>query len=305
MIQDSRELKFLTTMDIEVTSGNILLIQETDSTTPRKIDLGTDLNGKPVILGQKIEMSLPGNQLNIEYYNGAELNMNGPSFYESFDLGDTSNSYTVALRQENSWYYAKLEAISPNRRTSSRITLLSPQAEADKEAPLIQSGGGFRAPVYLEQKIDLRDMISDISGISDIYIDTDLTKDTDNDGKLDNDRDSESASGMLRPGSSILEWFIKPQDRIFEQKIKIWAEDENKNLAGRESKIIIYAPVPNISSQSGTTIKGYLDESLSNEPVDIVRFRNGKISPVGDVGLTGSDGTFDQTIATGSGVVVR
>lgn len=198
-IQDSRELKFLATMDIEVTSGNILLIEATDSTTPRKIDLSTDLTGKPVILGQKIEMALPGNKLNITYFNGAELNMNGPSFYESFDLGEKSDEYQVALRQDNSWYYAKLETVSPNRRTSARITLLAPQAEADKEAPLIQAGGGFRAPVYLEQRVDLRDQISDISGISDIFIDTDLTQDTDGDGKLDNDRDSESASGMLRP----------------------------------------------------------------------------------------------------------
>lgn len=195
-------------------------------------------------------MNLPGNTLNIKYFNGAELTMKGPSFYESFDLGEISDAYNVSLRKDNSWYYAKLETVSPNRRTNARITLLSPQTQADTEAPLIQAGGEFRAPVYLEHTVDLREQISDVSGISDVFIDTDLTQDTNGDGKLDNDQDSGTMNGILRKGSSNLEWFIKPQDHIFERKIKIWAKDDQGNLAGRESKIVIYAPIPNIVSQS-------------------------------------------------------
>ena len=124
--------------------------------------------------------------------------MNGHSLYQSYDLGSKSSEYSVSIRDENAWYYAKLENITPITHTSSRITLLSPQKEADKEAPLIQLGKGLRAPVYIEQKIDLRDSISDTSGIQDVFIDTDTGVDTDGDGKKDNDRNSDSADGMLR-----------------------------------------------------------------------------------------------------------
>lgn len=44
---------------------------------------------------------------------------------------------------------------------------------------------------------------------------------------------------------------------------------------------------------------------MSDEPVNIVRFRNGKISPIGDSKLTVTDGTFDHSIRTSSGLVVR
>lgn len=304
-IPASGELKFLSTMDIEVTSGNVVLVEDIPNLTPRTIDLG-ELSGMPVLADQKIEVTLPGARIDIAYYNGTNLNMNGPSFYESYDLGSKSDEYQVALRQENSWYYAQLVSVSPNSRTSSRITLLSPQPQADKESPLIQVGGGFRAPVYIERVIDLRDKVSDISDIEEIYVDTDLSTDSDGDGKKDNDRDSDSTTGILKRGASSLEWYIKAQNRLFEKKIKIWAKDANGNVGGKETKLTIYAPTPNITSQSGSLIQGNLNESLAGEPIDLVRFRNGKLKVVGDDTQTVVGGTFQNTIDTGSGgIVVR
>jgi hypothetical protein len=291
-------------MDMEVLNGNVILINESSSPVRRPQDF-QKLNGLPVILGQKIEIPATTARLNIEYYNGASLRMDGPSLYESHELGAKSDEYDVSLRQDNGWYYARLESVSPSPRTSTRITLLSPQMEADKEAPLIEVAGGFRAPVYLDRAIDLREQITDVSGISDVFIDTDLAADSDRDGQMDNDRDSDAAGSIFRKGSSNLEWIVKAQDRLFEKKIKIWAGDESGNLAGTETDLRIYAPVPNISTQSGTTIFGNLDESLDGEPTDIVRYRNGKISPIGNAALTQSGGEFLNTFGTNTGIAIR
>lgn len=302
-IPKSGELRFLTNMDIEVLSGKVVLIEDSTSQTAQLKDL-SELEGLPVITGQKIEITKPLARLDITYFNGAELVMNGPAYYESYELGQKSDEYQVSLRQDNAWYYAKLETVSPDVRTSARITLLSPQTQADKEPPLINVGGGFRAPVYLEHSVDLRGMVSDTSEITELYVDTDLTKDTDDNGKKDDDRDSESADGILRKGNSTFEWYVKPQDKLWERAIKIWAKDENGNVTGKESKLTIYAPVPNITSQSGATIRGSLNETLRGEPVDTVRFRNGKLTPIGDAVRTSTGGTFENTFDTASGVVV-
>ncbi len=119
-----------------------------------------------------------------------------------------------------------------------------------------------------------------MSGIADVYIDTDLSVDADNDGRKDNDRDSESPTSILRKGASNLEWFIKAQNKLFEKEMKIWAKDTNGNLDGKETKLTIYAPLPNISGQSGALIQGNINETLAGEPVSIVRFRNGKLQVI-------------------------
>ncbi len=124
-------------MNIEVISGNVILVEDIPNLTPRPIDL-RELSGMPVLVDQKVEVSVAGARLDIAYYNNANLTMNGPAFYESHDLGTKSDEYDVALRQDNSWYYAQLVSVSPSARTNSRITLLSPQSQADKESPLIQ-----------------------------------------------------------------------------------------------------------------------------------------------------------------------
>lgn len=66
----------------------------------------------------------------------------------------------------------------------------------------------------------------------------------------------------------------------------------------------MYAPVPNITSSSGTLITGSLDETLSGEPVDILRFRNGGITHIGKESKT-STGTFINALSTGTGVILK
>ena len=114
-----------------------------------------------------------------------------------------------------------------------------------------------------------------------MYIDEDLTQDRDGDGKKDNDRDSDTGTGVIRRGSGSLSVVISAQDKIGERPVKIWAIDEAGNTSSRESKLVIYAPIPTIKSQSGAIIQGALDEILERERVDMVRFRNGLIDPIG------------------------
>lgn len=272
-------------MDIEVISGNLILIEDSPSITPRVQDLSA-LSGYPVISGQRIEITRPQARLDIKYYNDAELDMNGFSVYESYSLGSRSRDYHVSLRQDNAWYYAKLGAVTPDDHTDTQITLLSPQAQADKEAPLIQINKGLRAPVYIEHKIDLRGSITDVSGVRDVYFDTDLLTDSNGDGKRDNDRDSESTGSLFKKGNTSLEWYVKPQESLFEKRVKIWVTDDMGNTANRETTLSIYAPTPNIQSQTGSLLIGKIDESIDGEPVSIVRYRNGKITPIGSSGAT-------------------
>jgi hypothetical protein len=49
--------------------------------------------------------------------------------------------------------------------------LLSPQLQADTEAPLISISNSIRIPVYQKQIINLQQYINDISSIDEIYID--------------------------------------------------------------------------------------------------------------------------------------
>ncbi len=254
-IPESNELQFLSTMDIEVISGNILLIESTATDLPRTVDL-TTLKGFPVLLGTKIEIVRKGARLDLAYYNGAELQMNGPVTYQTYALGSKSKDYSVSLRQENAWYYAKLGLITPQNHTSALVTLFSPQIQADKEPPLFNLSQSLRAPIYQDYRFDLGDLVTDNSGVRDLFIDTDLTTDSDGDGRKDNDRDTESPTGLIRKGNSPSEIFVRSQNSLFTRAIKIWATDEVGNTASKETKLVMFAPIPNISNQSGTLITG-------------------------------------------------
>jgi hypothetical protein len=152
--------------------------------------------------------------------------------------------------------------------------------------------------------VNLAENITDTSGVRDLFVDEDLNLDSNGDGKKDNDPDSRSGTGIIRAGSGTLELNISPQKTLFERPIKLWATDEAGNVSSRESKIVIYSPIPTINTQSGTIITGQLDELLEQERVDLVRFRSGKIDPIGDT-LRTTSGVFSGALRTGSGLILK
>ena len=63
-------------------------------------------------------------------------------------------------------------------------------------------------------------------------------------------------------------------------------------MTSKETTFQIYAPIPTITSSSGATLYGQLDEAMTNEPVDILRFRNGAFNRVGNTLATIPTGAF-------------
>jgi hypothetical protein len=300
---ESRELKFERTIDIEILSWNILLETPNTSTTPRVINLSS-LKWYPILVGSRISFDRIGTRLDMVYHNGVRSELNSPSTYVAYSIWARSKRYSVTLNHPNGWEYASLTAVSPKSPTRSEIRLLSPQIQADREGPLLSLTTPLRAPVYLENRVNMRESITDTSGIRELFVDTDLSVDSDGDSKKDNDNDSRSGTGIVRAGSGTLDLIITPQKTLFERRIKLWATDEAGNISSRESKVVIYSPIPNIVSQSGSLITGELNERLDQERVDLVRFRSGKIDPIGNT-LQTTGGAFSGTLGTGSGLILR
>lgn len=122
----------------------------------------------------------------------------------------------------------------------------------------------IRVPVYQKQTISLAQYIDDISGVKKIYVDTDLTKDTDGDGNLTNDADSLDSrnTSLIKQGKTIFDLEIGAFDSLFVKKIRLTAEDENRNVSSKDLTLVVYAPTPEIQSTSGSIVSGAINESL-------------------------------------------
>ncbi len=148
--------------------------------------------------GTKIDIDLPAARLDLAYFNGAQLEMNGATSYEYQSIGPKSDTYNVNLQRENNWYYAGLKSVNGvDDNTEANITLLSPQFAADNEAPNISIGQSIRVPVYLTDTVNMTQYVDDVSGIKDIMIDSDLKTDSDGDGIKENDRDSDNVTAII------------------------------------------------------------------------------------------------------------
>lgn len=122
----------------------------------------------------------------------------------------------------------------------------------------------IRVPVYQKQTISLVQYINDISGVKRVYVDTDLTKDTDGDGNVTNDADSLDPhnTSLIKQGKTIFDLEVGSFDSLFVKKIRLYAEDENGNISSKDLTLVIYAPIPEIESTSGSVISGAINESL-------------------------------------------
>ncbi|EKD30015.1 MAG: hypothetical protein ACD_78C00187G0002, partial [uncultured bacterium (gcode 4)] len=120
----------------------------------------------------------------------------------------------------------------------------------------------------------------DISGVKKVSVDTDLTKDTDGDGNTTNDADSLDPhnTSLIKQGRTIFDLELGAFDSLFIKKVRLTAEDENGNTTSKDLTIVVYAPIPEIQSTSGSIVSGAINESLVWEPIDIFRFRNGKMT---------------------------
>ncbi len=231
----------------------------------------------PVLPWTYVETFNKNTYFKIKYFDESEFKSDSLATYEYYSLWQKNENYNVSLNRQNNLYYWKLYSFWNNKKwTITALSLLSPQSQADKEAPLISLAKSIKIPVYQKYSINLQQYISDISQIKKIYIDWDLSFDSDWDWILDNDKDSLNNSNIynIKKWETIYDLKFWPFNDIFKKKIKLFAVDENDNIWEFLLDLEVYAPIPQIRSITWSTIWWIINEKLINEPVDIFRLRN-------------------------------
>jgi hypothetical protein len=308
VVAKNSNLNALTTMEIDVTDGTLLLAEE-DTEIETSVNL-SDLKGSPLLPGTKIRLTKSASEFEIRYFDGTSYRLSGPAEYETSDLGTPAKDYSVSISVQNDWYYSRLSTEnSAETTTKASLTLLSPQIQADSEGPLVEFPTSYRIPVYLKDAVNMARYVRDASGVKDFFIDVDPTKDTNGDGKPGNDRDSdrfETGSGFLR-GSSWSELFIGPFNAPLSKKVRLVATDENNNVTEKDVSLVAYVPVPSITSATERSASGRLDIAREGEPIDLYRFRAEKLSRLTGSGqsTTNGGGGFSSEFVAGTGVVLK
>ncbi len=273
-LQKRSSIKFNDTSSVTILNWNAILQYPSTMSFTWNIN---DLVWFPVLPWMKIEFSNKNSYVNIDYVWWNLLTVDNLSTYQMYDLGDKQPNYTVNIKVDNSFYYAKMYEFSKGTRSNlSNMTLLSPQLQSDNSPPIISVDWWIRIPVYKQTNISLKKYITDVSGISEAWVDMDLEKDSDWDWILTNDKDS------LNPNNPY--WVFKwnwiydikawPFDHLFKKKVMVGAKDNNNNVAMEEVDFEVYSPVPEIKETKSDKVIWTLDEKLSEEPIDVFRFRN-------------------------------
>ncbi len=225
--------------------------------------------------------------IDLEYHDNSELWLDFDMIksWELYDLWYSSKDHYIRLDRDNDYYYAKITAFNDNVESSlSKQVLLSPQIESDDVSPGIDMPF-IRVPVYQKQLVDLTSYIYEnswINNIDSLTVDLDLEVDSDNDWNTKNDDDSgDNLRVIYSPISIKLE--VWEFDKIFRKDIGITIKDYNWNIWYNEVSLDVYSPTPEIDSYSNSFIEWTLNEKLTDEPVNIYRYRWWKITRLEDV----------------------
>nr|MDD3720153.1 VCBS repeat-containing protein [Candidatus Gracilibacteria bacterium] len=224
--------------------------------------------------------------IDINYYDGTVTNLDFRDIksYRIYDLGFKSNSYLISTKQKNDFYYSRINAFKENiNGTKSSQVLLSPQLSSDNNAPEINLSGNIKIPVYQKYTYDFTPYIyedSGLIGIDDFYIDTDLDVDSDNDGDKTNDRDIDN--GLVKKTFNSVKVDFGPYNELFTKKIGLHIKDLAGNSLYKEAILEVYSPIPSIDAKNGDNVIGSINEKLSNEPINLYRYRGGVLSKLID-----------------------
>ena len=132
--------------------------------------------------------------------------------------------------------------------------------------------------------------------------------DRDGDKITDDDRDSDSAStgsGIVK-GADWSELNIGPFNAPTTFKVKLMAADTNGNKTFRDVTVTAFVPTPSISVASTAQANGSIDVRVADEPIDVFRFRAGKLSRLSGSGETRTDasGNFVRSFSGSEGVAL-
>ncbi|MDP2089997.1 MAG: FG-GAP-like repeat-containing protein [Candidatus Gracilibacteria bacterium] len=314
-------LEFLTDIKIIGISGSAY-IKGSNIITYEGPAIRNYLN-KPLFPGTKILYDGNENIINeqtyidIKYYDNSELGIDfsKTNSWELYDLGYKSKDYYIRTNKDNDLYYAKINSFKNNiDSTLSSQVLFAPQKEADTQAPELRLSN-IRIPVYQKNTTNLTQYIYEDSGIRNIkkiIVDMDLDKDTDGDGNSKNDDDGNIAGiykdvvKVIYSPTAIKLEFAK-FDNLFKKKIGITMYDANNNRGYKEVNLEVYSPKPRVNSFNSGTVSGSINENLTDEPINLYRFRGGVVSSLNDdSGINKSNtikGNYKFNISsTGSGL---
>ena len=249
------------------------------------IDIRKHLH-KPLFPGSEISVVWnisDGAYIELEYYDNSMLwlDFEDTKSWELYDLWAQTEDYYLRIDKLNDYYYLKINTFKENINwTLSKQILVAPQVEADEYAPEL-SMPSIRVPVYQNKLIDLTPYIYEawwVKNISKVIVDFDLDVDSDWDGNKVNDDDTNlnwDYKDKLELISSLISlklnfWIF---DSIFKKSIWITLIDTNNNIWYNEVTLDVYTPVPQISDYNNWVIIWSINEDLTDEPIDLYRFR--------------------------------
>lgn len=295
-IQTKSNIEFQSNADVTILDWSMILTY--NSTTDYSWDISV-LRWIPVLPWFEMNFNNNNSYVNIWYNWWGLLTVDNWANYRMISLGSQTEMYYVNMETPNEFYYGKLYAFNNSKRTNiTDLTLFSPQTEADNEAPLVALDDGIKLPVYKQKIINLKKYITDISWIKEIYIDADITKDSDWDWILDNDKDSLDTNTKygIKKWSTIYDIVVWPYNELMNKKVMLYTIDYNNNKSATLVDFEVYAPIPEIKSvaKESSLIKWIINENISQEPIDIFRYRDGVLSKIDT-----KDKTNDNTDDTG------
>jgi hypothetical protein len=237
-------------------------------------------NSKIILDENNIEKT-EKSHIEITHYDKSEtlIDFRDTISYEIYNLWYSSSQYNIRLNKNNDFYYAKIKWFKKNLfSTTSNQILLSPQIQADINSPELSLSNYIKIPVYQKQVVDLTDYIYEdawIKNISEVFIDFDLEIDSDGDWNFKNDKDNLTDDKInIRKTSSRIDVEFWKYDNIFSKKIWITVIDKQWNTWYSDVNFLIYTPTPKINSYNSGIIKWNIDESFTDEPINLYRFRS-------------------------------
>jgi len=208
-------------------------------------------------------------------------------------IDPTNPSLTISLPNGN--YYGKIQSIAPDGTlgTQNEIHLVAPQPYGDNTPPIALVSGGNTKEIPILQTLTLDASPSkDTEGkVVSYWWDLDSNKDSDGDGQKTNDADYAHCLTTDQNANinGILSQTLCRNDPLMtmgpftepgEKRVYLNVSDDAGNVGQQE--IIIHVTTPKLSIDSASiknhVIAGKTEGPVSNEPFQIIRERNGKLS---------------------------
>jgi hypothetical protein len=237
--------------------------------------------------------------IDLRYHDDSTLwiDFNKVDSWELYDLWQKSENYYVRVNKNNDYYYAKINSFKDNiDSTLSNQILLAPQIKADQSSPILYLHS-IRIPIYQEQTVDITQEIYEsswIKGIAEVIVDLDLEVDSDGDWNTKNDIYNTTWSGVVVEHNDIsIKLKLWSFEELFTKNIGVTLVDDNGNDSFKEVSLEVYTPAPEITSYTNWTISWNISESLTDEPVNIYRFRAWTLSKLENIDRSGSVNTTD------------